>query len=135
MLILIAAEYFDQLSLSVARRYLRVLAITGLALAEVSCDAACFIADQTYLIDTRNGFYLVYRVSGLQQKVEFFEVYQGKPEFDSCGSARTPAMATELYERKKGLLKKVGLHGIRLEITYTAIASEAIEPREARLSQ
>lgn len=57
--------YFDQLSLSV-RRCLRVFAIMGLALAEVSCDTGGFIADQSDVLDTRNGLYLIYRVSGFQ---------------------------------------------------------------------
>jgi hypothetical protein len=74
-------------------------------------------------------------VTGFQDKVEYFELYQGKPEFDSCGSTRKEALATAFYEREEGLLKKVELHGNQLEIIYTHDASEAIEPANVRLSQ
>ncbi|WP_291694949.1 hypothetical protein, partial [Bradyrhizobium sp.] len=78
------------------------------------------------VLDTRDGLYLVYREAGFQDKAEFFEMYRGKPEFDSCGSTRKPALATALYEPKEGLLKRVELHGNRLEIIYTRDVSESI---------
>ena len=113
---------------------LLILAVVSLASAEASCGRGCIIIDQAYLLDTRDGLYLVYRVTGFQDKVEFFEVYQGKPEFDSCGSTESSAMTTAFYERNLGLLKKVELHGNRLEIIYTHDPSESIDPRKARLS-
>jgi hypothetical protein len=115
--------------------YLRVLAIVSLAFAEVSCGGECGTSDSVTILDTRDGDYLVYRVSGAQDKVEFFEVYQGEPKFDSCGSTRTPVLATEPYQRSHGFLKKLELHANRLEIVYTANVLESIEPSKARLSQ
>jgi hypothetical protein len=125
----------DRVNPAVLPPYLLVFAVVGLASAKVSCDSGCLIADQANVLDTRDGLYLVYRVTGFQDKAEFFEAYQGKPEFDSCGSTRKPALATAFYERKEGLLKKVELHGNRLEIIYTHDVSESIEPSKARLSQ
>jgi hypothetical protein len=113
---------------------LLALAIVGLASAEASCDAKCGSSDSVAVLDTRDGVYLVYRVSGAQDKMEFFEAYQGKPEFDSCGSTRAPVIAIEPYQRSQGLLQKLELHGNRLEIVYTHHASESIEPSKARLS-
>jgi len=114
---------------------LLVLAVVTLASAEASCGRGCLIIDQAYLLDTRDDLYLVYRVTGFQDKVEFFEVYRGKPAFDSCGSTESSPIATAFYERNAGLLKKVELHDNRLEIIYTHDPSESIEPRKARLSQ
>jgi hypothetical protein len=112
---------------------LRVLAVVGLASAEAACGG-CWVADQAYVLDVQDGHYLVYRVTGFHDKVQFFEVYQGKPEFDSCG--HTEAAATAFYEPDAGrLLKKVEWDGNRLEIFYTQDAAEAINPREARFSQ
>jgi hypothetical protein len=117
---------------------LRVVAIATLALVEVSCGGECWIADQAYVLDTRDGLYLVYRVTGFHDKVHFFEVYRGKPAFDSCGRTEAVAIApaTAFYEPHAGrLLKKVEWDGNRLEIVYTSDRSEAIDPREARFSQ
>jgi hypothetical protein len=113
---------------------LRLLAIAALAFAAVSCDTKCGVADDVTVLDARDGVYLVYRVSGAHDKAEFFEVYQSKPAFDSCGSTETPAIARELYERSQGFLRKVELHGNRLEIVYTHNPAESIEPSKARLS-
>jgi hypothetical protein len=104
-------------------------------LGEVSCTSKCGIADTVSVLDERDGTYLVYRVSGVQDKVQFFEAYQGRPEFDSCGSTETPVVAKEPYLPSQGLLKKVRWRGNRLQIVYTADASESIRPDKARLSQ
>ena len=78
--------------------------------------------------------YLVYRVSGGQDKVEFFEVYNARPEFDSCGRTVTPVVAKEPYLRSQGLLKNVEWRNNRLQIVYTHNALESIQPDKARLS-
>jgi hypothetical protein len=49
------------------------------------------------VIDQRDSVYLVYRISGAQDKMAFFEIYRVKPEFDACGSTQTPAVAKEPY--------------------------------------
>jgi hypothetical protein len=113
---------------------LLALAVVGLASAEASCDAKCGASDSVAVLDTRDGVYLVYRVSGAQDKMEFFEAYRSKPEFDSCGSTQTPVIASEPYQRSQGLLRKLEWHGNRLEIVHTHHASESIEPSQARLS-
>jgi hypothetical protein len=122
-------------STAVLRPGLLALAVVGLASMEVSCGRGCPIKDQADVLDMRDGLYLVYRVTGFQDKVEFFELYRSKPEFDSCGMPRTPAVASAFYVREEGLLKRVEMHDNQLEIIYTRDASESIEPRKARLSQ
>jgi hypothetical protein len=114
--------------------YLPVLALACLGLAQIDCASSCGAPDAVSVLDQRGGIYLVYRVSGGQDKIEFFEVYQVKPEFDSCGSAKTPALAKEPYLRSQGLLKKVEWRDHRLSIVYTPNAAESIRPDEARLS-
>jgi hypothetical protein len=113
---------------------LAVVAIVGLALLEVACGTNCGVADTVSVLDSRDGNFLVYRVSGAQDKIEFFEAYRSKPKFDACGSTTTPVTAKEPYLRSEGLLKKVEVHGDRLEIVYTRNASESIQPTQARLS-
>ena len=77
---------------------------------------------------------MVYRISGAQEKMEFFEIYRAKPEFDSCGSTQTPALAKEPYLSSEGLLRKVIWRRNRLEIVYTRRSSESIRPEEARIN-
>jgi hypothetical protein len=115
------------------RSCLLVLVAAGLGSAEVSCGERC-LPDQAHVLDTRDGFYLVYRVTGFQDKVEFFEVYKGKPEFNSCGMPQSTALATEFYERKMGLLRKVEWRGDQLRVVYTHDASLSIAPLNARFS-
>jgi len=110
-----------------------VLALVCLV-AEVSCTSKCGVSDTVSVLDERDGIYLVYRVSGTQDKMEFFEAYQGKPEFDSCGCTKTPLVAKEPYLRSQGLLKKVEWRENRLQIVYTSNASESIRPDDASLS-
>jgi hypothetical protein len=112
---------------------LRLVVMAVIALAQASCGTKCGIADSVTVLDVHGGIYLVYRVSGVQKKIEFFEVYRDKPVFDSCGSPQTPMIAQEPYLRSLGFLKKVELHGERLEVIYTQNAQEAIKPRDARL--
>jgi hypothetical protein len=114
---------------------LSVLAIVCLGLTEGSCGSKCGVSDTVSVLDKRNGIYLVYRVSGAQDKMEFFEVYNARPEFDSCGSTGTPVVAKEPYLRSQGRLKKVEWRENRLQIVYTNNALESIRPDKARLSQ
>jgi hypothetical protein len=113
---------------------LRLAAIVCLGMLQISCSTNCGVADTVSIVDSRDGNFLVYRVSGLQDKMEFFEVYRSAPKFDSCGAATTPAIAKEAYLRSEGMLKKVELHGDQLAIAYTQKASESIKPEQARLS-
>ncbi len=110
------------------------MACLGLAAAEVSCTSQCGVSDAVSVLDEREGTYLVYRVSGAQDKIEFFEVYTTRPEFDSCGSTKTPVVAKEPYLPSQGLLKKVEWRENRLQIVYTHNTSESIRPDKARLS-
>jgi len=123
------------MSRAALRRAPFVATVVGLALIGASCSPNCGVADTVVVLDSRGADLLVYRVSGSHEKVEIFEVYRGKPKFDACGLTATSAIAKEPYLRSEGLLKKVEIHGDRLEIIYTHNASESIKPEQARLSR
>jgi len=112
---------------------LPVLLLLCLTLAEVRCASRCGVQDAVSILDERPGLYLVYRVSGAHDKMEFFEIYQAKPDFDACGSTTTPAAAKEPYLRSQGLLKKVEWRDKRLRIIYTSNPAESVRPDQARL--
>lgn len=112
---------------------LRVVSLVGCALAVVSCGSDCFIRDQVTILDAKDGVYLVLRVAGFQQKTLFYEVYQGKPEFDECGFTKTPMITEEAFA-PDALVKKVKWHHKQLLVVYTRKRSESIEPSQARLS-
>jgi hypothetical protein len=118
------------------RKPFLVLAVAclGLAAVEISCTSECGVSDGVSVLDERKGVYLVYRVSGAQDKLEFFEVYTARPQFDSCGSTKTPVIDKEPYLPSLGLLKKVEWRDNRIQIVYTQNSSESIRPDKARLS-
>jgi hypothetical protein len=107
--------------------------VWSLSAADVSCSESCGTMDSVALLDEYHGMFLVYRVSGLQDKMEFFEIYKGKPAFDVCGSARMSAIATEPYERSRGFLKGLEFRDGHLNIIYTHRRSASIKPADARL--
>ncbi len=113
---------------------LAVWTVLGLALALISCDTKCGVADSVSILDQRNGLFLVYRVTGTHDKLEIFELYRGRPEFDSCGASVSQPISSEPYSKADGLLKQVKLSDDRLTLVYTTHLSESVEPQQARLS-
>jgi hypothetical protein len=86
------------------------------------------------VVDEQSSVTLVYRVSGFQEKAEFFEVYSGSAKFDRCGLTTAPLVDKVEYDRGEGKLKAVVLQGKRLKVLYTDQASAAMEPEHARLT-
>ena len=97
-----------------------------------ACGPKCGVADQASIVDEKDGAFLVHRVTGFQEKLEFFELYREKPRFDLCGKTKTSPVAQEPYERSEGLLKGVQVRGNALQIVLTSKRSEAIDPGKAR---
>ncbi|HKP60878.1 MAG TPA: hypothetical protein VJV78_29315 [Polyangiales bacterium] len=113
---------------------------TALALAAVgcgvlfgACQPKCLTADTVSVVDSKRDVFLVYRVTGLQEKVGFFEAYRGKPTFDQCGKSSAKYLDMQPYEPSEGLLKAVELSGDHLKVVYTPDRSEARQPDAARL--
>lgn len=76
-------------------------------------------------------YFLFTRTKGWHDKVVFFELYEGKPEFDQCEKASFQALYTVDYddypEKKyvKALLLQPG-QAEKLKITYTQNVEEGV---------
>jgi hypothetical protein len=90
-----------------------------------------FPGDSVAIIDQATvagrPLWLVHRVSGFQDKVEYVELYAAAPVFDTCSSAAKPApLSIEAYDPAQGFAQQVLLQGNRLQIAYTQSESEAV---------
>jgi hypothetical protein len=112
----------------------RVLGCLSIGLLVAACDLDCFMdaSGPVQIIDTKASHYLVYRVTGFQEKVEYFEVYGEKPKFRCGGKTNIEPIDVEDIE-PGGLVKRVELRGNQVKIVYTKKRSEAVAPEHARL--
>lgn len=110
-----------------------LLVASGLVLD--GCQRPCGVADTVSVLDSQGNWHLVYRVSGAQDKMQFFELYQGKPAFDDCGAPAAQPISKQPIVANEGWLKAVRLRGTKLEIIYTRSKSESIEPTKAKLER
>ena len=99
------------------------------------CETNCLVADTTTIVDSEKNIFLVYRVAGLQDKIEFFEIYDHKPEFDSCGKSVRPPLASEPIENSKGFLKQVIWKNRTIQIVYTTAKATAVSPKHIKLKK
>ena len=62
-------------------------------------DGYCMIADHVEVADElrtdEQTLYLVYRVTGFADKVEFYELYAAPPSFDACGQSKDVPLAQD----------------------------------------
>jgi hypothetical protein len=100
----------------------------------VGCRSDCSSPDTFTVVDSKSAGTLVYRVSGFQEKLEFFELYSGNASFDHCGRTSATLLDKVEYDRSEGKLKAIVLHGKRLSVVHTNKGSEAIAPEHARLT-
>jgi hypothetical protein len=113
--------------------------LTAALLAACSAEPECPVPDRVETVhELRAGgtpLFLVYRVSGAHDKVEFYELYAAPPQFDRCGHAADKPLAQEVIDRDQGRIKDVIVRGTALEIRYTRQAAEGVEPPKAKLSR
>jgi hypothetical protein len=110
-----------------------LLAASGLVLQ--GCQRRCGVADTVSVLDSQADWHLIYRVSGAQDKMQFFELYKGKPAFDDCGAPAAQPASKQPIDTEEGWLKAVRLRGTQLEIIYTRNKGESIEPALAKLER
>ena len=77
-------------------KYVAILFVFNLL---ISCSKSndCFISDSIVKIKEYNAdniiFHLYLRISGLNKKEYFYELYDEKPEFDDCGKTTTKLLS------------------------------------------
>ena len=77
-----------------------------------SCsEEDCFVADFIKLVDSvkikDSDYYIYLKVSGFHDKVAFYQLYKGKPEFNSCGEPSHWAISNDDIDTSRGIVSKV----------------------------
>jgi len=120
-----------------------LLAIAILVLRSPLFTHPCLIAAHVEVVDELHEadqtLYLVYRVTGWTDKMEFYELYATLPGFDVCGDSKDKWLDKFEIDRDEGrmikdvLVRNTKRHGTRLEIRYTRQPDEGVEPTQAKL--
>ncbi len=118
--------------------YIAVITLIA-ALPSASCTPDCWVADQIEILDRgvrlgEKNHSLVRRISGFQEKLVSYELYEGAPEFDECGHAEAEPMAYNSYDPELGQIKALIFANGRLEIVYTRSRAEAVPPAKLGLT-
>lgn len=99
-----------------------------------SSNTDCFTSDN---IDQIKVFYengkkhtLFLRVSGLQEKEAFFELYSGAPAFDNCGQPSTKPLSMVHVDSTQGAVSKVVVEEEKLVLVYNAFGSSQTNPKD-----
>lgn len=99
-----------------------------------SSNSDCFIADSVRIVSKAkkdgSGYFLVARTSGFSDKVTFFELYDTKPEFDSCGKTGSKMLDMKVIDDQSGFIKKVKVKNGKLEIEYTNDEEKSVPPEK-----
>lgn len=88
----------------------------------------------------RTTYYLILRVTGFQDKAAYFELYNERPRFDTCGKPSIEPIQVEHYADfpAEQYIKKITFHVDRekyLEITYTSNEQGSINLYELVFSE
>jgi hypothetical protein len=118
-----------------------LVAMAVLFLSLPACDRAsdCGVADQITVVDTgvKRGdktYTLVRRISGFQDKVVSYELFDGAPVFDPCGRSGSDPVAYDGYDPDQGSIKALVFRNGRLDIVYTRNAAEAVPLDKLKLT-
>jgi hypothetical protein len=100
-------------------------------------DAECGVADSVAVIDQATvagrPLWLVHRITGFQDKVEFVEVYVQAPVFDSCGHTRQLALSADTYDPSQGSVRGLALKDGKAALVYTRSPGEGANLSKLRL--
>lgn len=106
-----------------------VLVLGAAAVCRRSPD--CFVAEHVAIIDhaTVEGrpLWLVHRITGWHDKVEFVEIYAGAPAFDSCGRASLQPLSVDALDEAQGKVRTLAIRDDKVVLEYTRNAAEATD--------
>lgn len=98
------------------------IAVSFLLLLSCTANNDCLTADSVKQIksfDVNSHAYFVYvRVSGLQEKETFFELYDNVPVFDDCGKPNISTVSAAHVDTTKGSVSKLVFDDKHLKIVY-----------------
>jgi hypothetical protein len=109
-----------------------------LPMAACCSTGDCWVADQIVMMETgvklgEKNYSLVRRISGFQEKIISYELFEGLPVFDNCGVTGRDPVAYESYDPGQGLVKGLVLKNGRLKIVYTRNPVEEVSVDKLKL--
>jgi hypothetical protein len=97
----------------------------------------CGIADSVAIIDQATvagrPWWLVHRITGFHDKVEFVEVYAAAPVFDSCGHSPLAPVSVDTYDPSQGGVRSLSIREGKVTLVYTRNPAEAAEISKLRI--
>jgi len=126
-------------------RFKLLVGVTGIALGLAAatmfrCSTLppdCGTADSVAIIDQATvagrPLWLVHRITGFHDKVEFVEVYAAAPVFDSCGHSPLAPVSVDTYDPLQGGVRSLSMREGRVTLVYTRTPAEAVELSKLRI--
>ncbi len=111
-----------------------LLSIAAWFLYTARRDGFMVPSSQVEIIDHVNDMYLVYTISGFQEKVVSFGIYRSEPKFDITGRTESIPFSTVIWDPDSGYIKSVVLRGNELKIVYTNNESESVAHSTVKLT-
>ena len=91
----------------------------------------CFVADSVHLVatvtDDVGSYSIVLRTSGLQEKENFYELYEGAPDFDDCGRTTVPLLDVVHVDVSEGGISYLRIQGHKIHVIYGSDGSAVVD--------
>jgi hypothetical protein len=125
-------------------RFRLLLGATGIVLGLAAATAFrcttsppdCGIADSVAVIDQAmvagRRLWLVHRITGFHDKVEFVEIYSAAPVFDSCGHSPLAPLSVDTYDSSQGNVRSLAIRDGKAVLVYTRSSAESTELSKLR---
>jgi hypothetical protein len=98
---------------------------------------ACGTADSVAIIDQATvagrPLWLVHRITGFHDKVEFVEIFAVAPVFDSCGHSPLVPVSVEPYDPSQGGVRSLSIREGKATLVYIRNPAEATELSKLRI--
>lgn len=97
----------------------------------------CGTADSVAIIDQATSagrpLWLVHRITGFHDKVEFVEVYAAAPAFDSCGHSPVAPLSVDAYDPSQGDVRSLAIRDGKAVLVYTRNTAESTPLSKLRI--
>lgn len=99
-----------------------MVGLLGMSAFLVGCsnESDCLTSDTLQEVATADDARAIYlRVSGLQEKEFFYELYDREPTFDRCGTADIKPLSVSHIDREQGAPSAINVYGSSVDVAYS----------------
>lgn len=102
-----------------------------------SPDNECFVADSVVPVKTiavAGADYFIYlRISGLQEKEVFYELYKNKPMFNGCGKSSSLPISEAHIDLTEGAVSTLIIDNQALAVVYSKGKTQKIDFKDVQV--